>query len=243
MKFDLKQVEITKFDKKVGLRLPESPNNTLAEFVGILMGDGYFNNYPTYSCLEIAGNSRLDYNYLTNYITPMILDLFNLNPKIIIRKEENSMYLRIMSKGLNKYLISIGLIPGKKEKLDLPQWISENDEYMRHFIRGLIDTDGSLVLLNRKQKKYSFYPRISLSLKNENIIQLVGNWLQQQGLSVCFMKHKSKHIYKEIIRNTLAYRLNVNGRKQLEKWMQLISFKNERHLLKYEKYKSGAAGI
>ena len=237
-------INISYFDKKIKLKLPNSLSCKLAEFIGILTGDGYMNKYKKYfSLLEIAGDSRLDCDYLLNYVSSMIKFLFNLEPKIYFKKNQNSMYLRLMSKGLNNYLESIGFKKGKKGQINIPLWILENNKYMQHFIKGLADTDGSLVLLDRSQKKYKYYPRVQITSISEPLIINIGAWLRNQGISLSIMKDKKKLVYNGEIRNYEGYRFQISGRKNLEKWMELISFRNKRHLEKYGKYKMGLPGF
>jgi len=102
-------------DKNRRLILPSKPNKELAEFWGILSGDGYMNLYKKhFRIIEISGDSRLDKEYLNNYVTSLIQKLFNLKPSISYKKGQNSMYLKIMSKGLFLYLDNLGFLKGKK---------------------------------------------------------------------------------------------------------------------------------
>jgi len=216
----------------------------LSEFIGILAGDGYIGHYNGNYFIEIAGHSELDQKYLSIYVYKLIVKLFNLKPTVIYRKNQQSMYLRLSSKGLYYYLLILGFVSGRKTNLKIPDWISNNDLFMFSFVRGLMDTDGSLVLLKRKQKKYAFYPRISLSLENEIIINIVGRWLLKQGLSVCFMIGHNKRTYRGVTKYSTMYRININGRKQLEKWMRLIGFRNKKHSDKCLNVKiNGTSGI
>jgi len=237
--------KISYFDKRINLTLPEHPSEELAEFIGILTGDGYMNKYGKYfSLLEIAGDSLLDKEYLSTYVSPMIKSLFNLEPKIIFRKKQRTMYLRLMSKGINNYLLNVGFKEGKKEQIGIPSWVLENKDFMKSFIRGLADTDGSLVLLNRKQKKYTFYPRVQIASISKVLVITTSNWLKEQGISLSIMKEYKTLKYKGETKDHQLYRIHISGRKNLEKWMQLVSFRNERHLSKYKKYKeSGSTGI
>ena len=245
MKINLTNIETSCFDSKINLTLPEHLSPELAEFVGILTGDGYMNKYGKYfSLLEIAGDSTLDKDYLSHYVTQMIKNLFNIEPKIIFRKKQRTMYLRLMSKGINNYLLSVGFKEGKKGQIEIPSWVLENKDFMRSFIRGLSDTDGSLALLNQKQKKYTFYPRVQIASISEDLITTTSNWLKEQGISLSMMKECKTLVYKGNLKNHEGYRIHISGRKNLEKWMQLIGFKNNRHLEKYKKYKeSGSTGI
>jgi hypothetical protein len=245
MKFNIKNVKISNFDKKINLRLPEYSNNELAEFMGIMTGDGYMNKYGKhFSLLEITGDSSLDKEYLTNHVSNLIANLFNLKPKVIYRKNQNTMVLRLMSKGLNNFLLEIGFKNGKKGQIEIPRWILKDYQYMKHFIGGLADTDGSLVLLNRKQKKYVYYPRVQVTSISENLINNIGNWLIENELPLCIFIDKRTLTYKGITKTHEGYRFQISGRKNLDRWMDLVGFRNQRHLNKYEKYKkNGAAGI
>ena len=245
MRFDLRDTKISYFDRNIKFNTPKKPTNQLAEFIGILTGDGYMNKYGKYfSLLEIAGDSKLDKEYLSIYVNSLINNLFNLTPKIVNRKKQNSMYLRLMSKGLNNYLKNIGFKEGKKGQINIPKWIREKKEYMRYFIRGLADTDGSLVLLNRKQKSFPYYPRVQITSISKNLVMNVSNWLKTQGIPLSFTKDKKRLTYKGKTKVHVGYRIQISGRKNLEKWMNLVGFRNNRHLDKYKKFKkSGSTGI
>ena len=105
MEFDLSKINFSKYDEKRGLTLPKEYSKDLAEFWGIMAGDGYMNKYGQYfSLAEIAGDSRLDREYLLLYVNHLIKRLFNINPSLCFKKNENTMYLRIMSKGFLEYL-------------------------------------------------------------------------------------------------------------------------------------------
>ena len=78
--FDLSKVDKSYADKR--LRLLSNPSNKLAEFLGIITGDGYMNYYKKHynSILEIAGDSRHDKKYLLEYVNDLIEELFNIKP-------------------------------------------------------------------------------------------------------------------------------------------------------------------
>ena len=244
MKFDLQSIELSINDKKRKLNLPDSPSCELAEFLGIMTGDGYMNKYGKYfSLLEIAGDSNLDNHYLTTHVTPMIKSLFNLEPSVFFKKNENSMYLRLMSKGLNAYLESIGFKNGKKGQISVPSWVCEDEEYMLSFLKGLADTDGSLVLLNRKQKKFKFFPRIQITSISKPLVVELKKWFDSTELVSYITEERRRLEYKGETKTHLVLKIELPGRKNLNNWMKLIGFRNKRHLDRYKRYKDGAAGI
>ena len=200
-------MNLSYYDTKRGLILPKDYNPKLAEFLGILTGDGYINIYKKYNnIIEIAGHSESDYEYLSVYVTNLIKNLFNITPKIIIKKGQNSMYLRIMSKGLVNYLINIGFKKGRKNQIGIPKWILKNDENFCSFVKGLADTDFSLVLLNRNQKNFKYYPRISLRSKSKILVKLVNQWLISKNFNTYTQFdyiQKDKRGYNDSILHTL----------------------------------------
>jgi len=176
MEFDLTNVKLSHNDIKRGLTLPKNPSKELAEFIGILTGDGYINYYPyQYKyLLEIAGDSRFDDNYLTGYVRELVKRLFSLESSFFRIKSQNSMYLRLISKGLINYLVEAGFKKGKKEQITIPSWIISNEDYMLHFIKGLIDTDGSIHFRGN-------YPIISFASKSHPLVAEVYAFLKREG--------------------------------------------------------------
>lgn len=213
----------SKSDIRRGLRTPVR-DGSLAELFGILTGDGYMNFYPAKKdyIIEIAGDSRNDKEYF-EYISNLFLKLFNIRPKLYRRKKQNSAYLRVRSKGIFYFLEQTGFVRGKKEQISIPSWISKNNQYMPSFIRGLADTDGSVVL-KRRYKSEPYYPVINIVSKSKILINTVYAWLKQSGFSGWQGKETKKD--KRTGKVTQNYRLEFNGKKNLAKWLKEISFSN-----------------
>lgn len=130
MNFNISKVELSKYDIKRNLLLPTKSSKELAEFMGILTGDGCVGHYPkTWKYdVVIAGDSKLDYYYLSNHVSNIVKELFNLNSSIYKSKNENSIRLNLSSKGLANYMIYLGFKKGKKEQISIPSWILLNKE-------------------------------------------------------------------------------------------------------------------
>ncbi len=237
MEFDLSKIKLSCYDRKRGLILPTKPSEDLAEFIGILAGDGYISyDSKKYSyVVEIAGNKVLDKDYLENHIKNLIKLLFNIDCKIYYKKNENTTVIRVLSKGLFHYLINLGFKNGKKEQIGTPNWILVNDSLMLAFVKGLIDTDGSLMLIRKPSKKSLFYPIISIRLKSKILINQVGHFLNKHGFIINVIEDEIR-IDKRGYTDTIISSLIISGRKNLDLWMDTISFRNQKHLNKYEKY-------
>lgn len=225
MKFDLVNVQKSRNDEQRGLTLPTEPSEELAELLGILTGDGYMNHYPYQGkyLIEITGNSVLDKEYFEE-VSSMIYSLFGLNPTWKYFKKQNAMNLRMISKGMLYFLLHCGFKCGRKEQIGIPGWISADDRYMRAFIRGLADTDFSFHW--RKD-----YPIISGGLKSKVLMVAVAEYLQSKGFAVAgpYMELKKD---KRGYRDSVGYKMALNGHKNLERWMNDIGFRNKRHLRK-----------
>ena len=112
---------------------------------------------------------------------------------------------------------------------------------MCFFVKGLVDTDGSMVLLKVKQR---FYPRVQITSISKFLIYEIGKWLETKEIPVSISMDKRKLTHNGETKVHLGYRFQISGEKNLEKWMDLIGFRNKRHLDKYQKFKkNGIAGI
>ena len=226
MKFDLSQIKLSINDVKRGLVLPKESSKELAEFVGILTGDGYVNYYPyQYKyLLEIAGDSRLDKDYLTKYTRNLVYKLFNLESSYSYKKGQNTMNLRLISKGLVNFLLKVGFKKGRKEQIGIPQWILENNRYIIAFIKGLADTDFSIYY----RKKY---PIISMASKSEKLIRTLFTYLKDNNFMLTNY-YKENKIDKRGYNDSIVYKIVLNGHNNFRKWMKTIGFRNTRHIKK-----------
>ncbi len=121
--------------------LPEMSAD-LAEFLGILYGDGCL-----VKCnfgVDVSGDKRSDILFHKNKVGPLIKKLFNLEVKFQIQK--NCIHTRLHSKVLNEFLSKVYFFPigEKKTKMRIPPQIYQRDEYKLAFLRGLFDTDGGI---------------------------------------------------------------------------------------------------
>lgn len=237
MKFDLTKICVSKNDIKRGLTLPNEMSCELAEFIGILTGDGYMGYYPNKEVyvIEISGNKISDKDYLENYVSNLVKKLFNISPKIYYAKEQNTMYLRILSKGLFNYLIFLGFKSGRKEQIGILEILKNNKNFIKYFVKGLADTDFSLKLMNKPSKKSKYYPIIALRVKSKRLVFEVGKFLKEEGFIINIIEDEIL-IDKRGYNSTVSSSIILSGRKNLAKWMSDISFRNQSYLDKYRRY-------
>ncbi|MFA5987891.1 MAG: hypothetical protein WC797_04565 [Candidatus Paceibacterota bacterium] len=113
----------------------------LAEFFGIMIGDGGITRYQ----IGITLNSETDKDY-SLYVTKLIEELFKVKVSKYARPHTKALLLRASGKELVNFLNTNGLHTGNKlaQNLNIPNWIMNNKSYRKACLRGLLDTDGSL---------------------------------------------------------------------------------------------------
>lgn len=153
----------------------------LAEFIGIMLGDG---GLTTYQC-TIYLSSETDQEY-AKYIKKLIRKLFNLTPGIYKHKKWKMLKVSVSGINLVEYLKQKGLCIGNKVLLQatVPQWIWDTPEYMKVCIRGLIDTDGCFALHKYKVNRKEYcYPKICFSNRSQPLLDFVYQGLKQLGFN------------------------------------------------------------
>lgn len=205
-------------------------NEEICEFIGAFIGDGYFGNYgkrKTQFLVGFAGDKRLDEVYLRDYLLPLIKRNFTFtNPRLRYRTDEETLMLRMYSKQLFDFLLTLGFKPGPKTKtVTIPDIIITNEKFFSATIRGIFDTDGSLYFDRRKAYPVP-YPRLELHLHNPPLLKIVHTYLCQKGIGAKI--------------NTLNGRVQVNGVKNINIFLEKIGLSNERHLAKVRKIRAPA---
>lgn len=155
-------------------------NMELAEFVGILLGDGGI----THSQVQITLNSVADRHYLP-FVLELSNNLFGERPKYFHDKNSNAVKIYLTGVNLVKFLVCIGLKTGNKVKqqVDVPEWVKQDIHYSIACTRGLMDTDGGVFLHKYKvnSKQYS-YRKICFTNKSKPILDFVYITLERLKL-------------------------------------------------------------
>jgi hypothetical protein len=121
--------------------IPCIHTRSLAEFFGIMLGDGCLT--PTQVTVTL-GNKELGY---VIYVSKLITKLFNIVPKIQIRPKGYCV-VYFGSKKIVKWLQSNSLVFNKvKSQVKAPDWIFKKKFLMEGFLKGFFDTDGSIYKL------------------------------------------------------------------------------------------------
>lgn len=193
--------------------LPKAYSSDLAEFVGIMLGDGGLT--PLY--ISITLNSEADQAYIY-FVISLCEKLFGERPKIHKHRNDKAVALYYNSKVLATYFISIGLKVGSKVKqqVGVPEWIIKNKEYSKACLRGLMDTDGGIFLhryLSNK-KRYT-YSKLCFSNRSIPLLLFVYETLIEFGFTPKLIeKVENKKVWLYNAQEVKQYLLKIGTNNQ-----------------------------
>lgn len=192
-------------------------SNDLAEFVGIMLGDGGMSEGQL--CIYL--NSKDDKEY-AHFVQELVKKLFKIKPSVYKRKDCNVKCILISRKRLIKYCELIGLMIGNKidNQIDIPRWILKENSYKVACIRGLFDTDGCVYdeCHTIKEKKYS-YLRMSFVSYSRKLRKSFYEVLEEMG-------------FDPTIRNERSVKLEK--KKDVIKYFKEIGTNNPKHKIRYK---------
>ncbi len=215
----------------------------LAYLSGVLIGDGSISartNKNEY-CIKCVGNPRDEIEYYNLIIAPLFYDLFGKHVKPKYHDSKTTYGVSVYSKKIVLFLSEFLDIPiGRKNSLKVPKPFSGNCLFS-HFLRGLFDTDGCITF----KKRYTntpYYPTISISSIDENLLGQVKTYMHNNGFKVNFyrntkiMDNRFKKGFSRISR------IELNGFENLSKWMNLIGTSHPKNIKKIKLYWKGNSG-
>ncbi len=126
----------------------------LAEFMGIMIGDGHLSNYQ----VLFTTNSETDIEHAL-YVKNLIKKLFNLDASLKKKNSSKAVNVVVSSVNLVKWLENKGMPIGNKLDcgLPVPHWVYKNLTLQSAFIRGLFDTDGCIYTDKHTIKNKVYY--------------------------------------------------------------------------------------
>lgn len=238
MAFDLSKIEFSNHDLRRNIKIPKKINFELAEFIGIMVGDGHIgfysnkegkNPYKHYE-IEICGNIK-DLSYYL-YVNGLISKLFNIKFNLRKRIEMNAIVLRIDSKAIFYFLSKMVGLPTRKNTIGIPKCIIQTSKENKiSFLRGLADADFTFTIKNKEGKPY---PVVVGSSKSKKLIMGVCEILNDLQIQHCSTFEKT--YYEKRNKEYEIYKVYVNGIRGVNAWFSTVSFSNKRHTSKYKKY-------
>ena len=191
------------------IQIPKEYSASLAEFFGIMLGDGHLSSFQTVVTL---GTKELEY---VEYVAVRMRALFGVSASIFVRQDGyRDVYLG--SSALTAWLKKEGLVHNKvASQVDVPSWIFGNQEYMISFLRGFFDTDGSI---------YKLRYGIQISLTNKSLPMLHS--LRSMLLT---LQYKPSEVS--------SWRVYLTRKTDIERFFNEIQPANTKHLRRYRYFK------
>lgn len=191
----------------------------LAEFVGIMIGDGGITEYQT----VVTTNSEDDREH-SQFVAQLAQKLFRIKPSLNDRNDSKCTRIVISSKELTNQLVELGLKRGHKlnQGLDVPDWVRKDEEFMKACLRGVFDTDGSIYQErhHRKGKTYC-YSRLSFVSMSPQLRETMYESLRKFGFDPKIRGNRS---------------VNLEQQKDIDMFFQIIGSNNPKHLRRYKQF-------
>lgn len=193
-------------------------SDLLAEFVGIILGDGGITNHQ----VTVSLNYTRDAEYIL-YVISLFEKLFSVVPFRTDHIKEN--YTSIVASSINlvEFLEKIGLHRGNKVKqqVDIPKWVFKNKDWMKFCLIGLIDTDGNIARKNYHANTLAM--QISFTNASKPLLKSVRRIWMELGYHPTEITGRQVHVtrFKEVIR-----------------YIKEIGFSNFKHIKRFKNYLS-----
>lgn len=235
IEIDLSKVEFSSNDIKSEIKIPNILSSDLCYETGTHIGDGHISCFkrPDGNIYLVAysGDLKSEMDFYQFTLIPILKKLYNKN-LTPYKSTKNTVQLIIKSKAITTFKInSLGLANRKKDrKIKIPKIIMDsNIEFKKSCLGGLIDTDFSLVFRHGK------YPKITgdIMSKNKLLKNQVLEILEEFEIkyTCCYHKSSDERLKKGY---SSAYKIDINGKGNLDKWMKEIGFRSQKHLIKLE---------
>lgn len=122
-------------------------SKSLAELIGVVLGDGNIFTYERCQRLTISCDGS--YTAYVKRIKYLVRDVFKKEPSVIRRTKANCYDIYLYMQDIDK---ALNLKAGNKikNKVEIPNWILAKKEFLIRCLKGLFETDGNF----SKNKKF-----------------------------------------------------------------------------------------
>lgn len=200
----------------------------LAYETGLHLGDGNLYETARMQRVTYSGNLENEKEFYKKVLLEILQKLFDVRPLYYERKTDNSVLLVINSKALVEFKKSIGLAAGNKTNIRIPEFIRNKEELLKQCLSGLGDTDFSVSFKKNRKGVYT-EPRMEMFCNSPDLAMDISNALGKFGFTFAFEKTER--------RGFREFRIRMYGKKNLEKWINEISFRNPYILAKIDFWK------
>jgi len=189
------------------------------ELIGALIGDGHIYRKKHKYIIGFTGSPFTDREYYLK-LEQLILSAWRKIVKSKLR--ENGIRIQFDSMPVVQRLMDEFGLPangGKCYKVVIPPEIFSDWNFLKHTLRGIVDTDGSVFVADKPGSPK--YPSIEITTTSMMLALQIRSALLNHGFRVAkiwsYCSNGSKFA---------AYKIPLNGRQNLRKWVEEIGFSN-----------------
>jgi len=203
-------------------------SDMLAEFIGILLGDGGVSKRQVSITLN-----RIDDLEFSYYVRSLIDRLFSIKSSVNHREDKSVLNIVVSRTKLVSFLLEMGLKIGSKvrHQTGVPKWINKSDSFIKFCLRGLLDTDGCFYIDKHKYKD-KIYLNCGINFTNRSLPIL--NFFKDN--LVKFGYHPTQKT---------KFSIFLRREEEIIRYFGEIGSSNPKHLNKFQKYfnnKHGGVG-
>ncbi len=187
----------------------------LAEFIGIVMGDGGISDYQ----VVVTLHDTTDLEYGT-FVLRLAEKLFGVRPSVYHHAKYAANNIVVSRRELVRFLHRAGLPIGNKvrQQFDIPGWIKKNKKLSVACVRGLVDTDGCVIIHRyRVRGKLYRYKKLSFTSRSRPLQQSVAKILADLGMRA----------------RISGYDVRLDSIADMQKYFLLVGTHNPKHLKRY----------
>ncbi len=207
----------------------------VAEILGICVGDGCISVTKRYSEFALSGDMKEERAYYDNWVMPL------LNKKIflpVLGKELKAKeYPKLGTYGVITFekrvverLLQLGLQPSPKKDHGVPEQIKQGNHLSKkRFLRGLFDTDGSMVF----EKNYSV--KSERHIRPKILFGGVSKRLIYDCIGICKeldFTPRIRNPWKGKRDKRNVYGFAIYRKMEIKRWLEEIGFKSPKHTTK-----------
>src|SRR3989344_2857994 len=195
-------------NKRNDVIVPKRRSAHLAEFFGVMLGDGHLS--PTQVTVSLGTKDEY-----ADFLVKLFKKVFSIEAKVMVNgRKYKTVYFG--STEAVRWLRSQGLVSNKvRAQVSIPEWIFERTTYSRAALRGLLDTDGSIYLLASGRMQVSFC--------NHSLPLLVS----VRRLFECLDFHPSR---------VSGYNVFLTRKAEIGRLYREVGFNNLKHRKRYKKF-------
>jgi hypothetical protein len=193
----------------------------LAEFVGIVLGDGAITHYQ----IVITLHHTDEIEYIA-FVKKLIKELFDIDAQAYHHPEDSVFDITSSRRELVTFCVEeLGLHVGNKvrQQVDIPDWIKENKEFSVACLRGLVDTDGSIFTHRYKSNGHWYaYKKMDYTSMSKPMLASAADIFRSVDLHPRIARGKSVRLDRQADVHRYFATVGSHNSKHLKRYQKLI---------------------